>query len=177
MTILEFPFRLPLTAEEFEHIPPIEGMRVELWEGNLDVSAAAQRAWHSLVMMRVAQLLKVDDRTVLTGIGVVLSPRTVREPDVSRFFAGVRPARARSQFAAADVDLVVEIVSPESQRRDRVIKPDEYAAARIPEFWLVEPDATDEDEAVINIFKLTASNSYVPADIVLLSKLESEAHS
>jgi Uma2 family endonuclease len=177
MTVLELPFRLPLTAEDFEWIPPIEGMRVELWEGNLDLSAAAQMAWHSFVMRRIANMLEAAGRDVSTGTGAVLAPRTVRVPDVSRFRPGVRPEMHRSQFDAADVDLVVEIVSPESERRDRVIKPDEYSNARIREFWLVESDPDDDRDALINIYQLTPRNSYTLVDTVTLSKLESEARS
>ncbi len=83
----------------------------------------------------------------------------------------------KSQFDATEIDLVVEIVSPESERRDRVVKPEEYAKARIPEFWLVEPQLDDDHDAVINIFKLTPRNVYALVDMTTLSKLESEARS
>lgn len=36
-------------------------------------------------------------------------------------------------------DLVVEIISPDSVSRDRRDKRDEYAAAGVPEYWLVDP--------------------------------------
>jgi Uma2 family endonuclease len=175
--MLELPFRLPLTAEDFKRIPPIEGMRVELWDGNLDISPRAQWRWHSLIWRRTADLFEAAGRTVTSGSGLVLAPRTVREPDVTRFRRGIEPALFDSQFDAADVDLVVEVVSPESERRDRVIKPEEYAAAHIPEFWLVEPDPDDDRDALINIFRLTPRNAYILVDTVALSKLESEARS
>jgi Uma2 family endonuclease len=40
------------------------------------------------------------------------------------------------------VALVVEIVSPGSERMDRWLKPIEYAEAGIARFWRVEPDDT-----------------------------------
>jgi Uma2 family endonuclease len=153
MTTVEMP-RLPMTAEEFERMPPVEGLRIELWEGNLDVSAAAQRRWHAIVMHRIGELFRSTGREVSFETGVVLTNRTVREPDVSRFRAGVFPGYRRSQFAADDLDCVVEVISPESEKRDRAIKPDEYAAAGIPEFWLVEEHADDEADAVINVHQL-----------------------
>src|SRR5256885_16063915 len=149
MTTVEMP-RLPMTAEEFERMPPVEGLRIELWEGNLDVSAAAQIRWHALVMRRIANMFEATGRAVSTETGVVLTNRTVREPDVSRFRAGVFPGYRRSQFAADDLDCVVEVISPESEKRDRAIKPDEYAAAGIPEVWLVQEPADDEADAAIN---------------------------
>jgi Uma2 family endonuclease len=168
MTTVDMP-RLPMTSDEFERMPPVEGLRIELWEGNLDVAAAAQMAWHSWVMRQIANLLEATGRVVFTETGVVLSGRTVREPDVTRFRPGVEPRLRNSQFPAADVDLVVEVVSPESAKRDRVVKPDEYAGAGIPEFWLVEEHPGDEADAVVNIFRLGAAGAYALVRSVELS--------
>jgi Uma2 family endonuclease len=176
MTIMEMP-RLPMTADEFERMPPVEGLRIELWEGNLDVAAAAQIRWHASVMRRIANMIEATGRAVSTETGVVLTGRTVREPDVSRFHPGVFPGYRRSQWPAADVDCVVEVVSPESEKRDRIIKPDEYAAAGIPEFWLVEQHPDDESDAVINIYRLGHGEHYELARSVTLSDLEQEIES
>lgn len=40
MVQLDLP-ALPMTAEEFERLPAVEGARLELWEGSLVVAAAA----------------------------------------------------------------------------------------------------------------------------------------
>jgi Uma2 family endonuclease len=183
MPILNRPFRLPLTAEQFERLPPVEGLRIELWDGNLDVSASTQIRWHSLTKRRIANLLEAPNRAggadapgqlVSTGTGVVLSRRTVREPDVTRFRPGTRLDLRGSQFPVADVDLVVEVVSPESAKRDRVIKPEEYATAGIPEFWLVEEHPEDEADAVINMHRLAADGAYTLVRSVDLSVLIGE---
>ncbi len=39
---------------------------------------------------------------------------------------------------ASEVRVVIEIVSPESHRRDNVLKREEYARAGIPHYWLVD---------------------------------------
>lgn len=44
------------------------------------------------------------------------------------------------RFDAADVVLVAEIVSPGSERTDRVTKLAEYAKAGIEDYWIVELD-------------------------------------
>ncbi len=173
MTSLDMP-RLPLTAEEFEHLPSIDGWRIELWEGNLDVSAAAQMRWHAIVMRRVANMFEGAGRAVTTETGVVLARRTVREPDVTRFRAGVDPGYKRSQFPAADVDLVVEVVSAESEKRDHLVKPEEYAAAGIPEFWLVEEHPDDDADAVVKMYRLTPRGNYALERSVDLSALLAE---
>jgi Uma2 family endonuclease len=93
--ILTLPTRLPLTADDFARISLVEGLRLELFDGNLDVGATAQTAWHSTTRHRIANLLGVSGRAVTTGTAVVLGARTVREPDVSRALARGRHSRGR----------------------------------------------------------------------------------
>lgn len=178
MTInIELPAPLPMTAEDYQRLPIPDGVRIELWNGSLDMSAAAQMYWHSHAAHRILALFLADGRSASCETGVVLASRTVRSPDVSRFRPEFRPDPRNSQFPAAGVDLVVEVVSPESTERDRAVKPAEYAAAGIPEFWLVEEDEQDPDDAVINIFRLTigpTGQTYVLFRQVNLTALEDE---
>jgi Uma2 family endonuclease len=44
----------------------------------------------------------------------------------------------RALFAPDEVRLAVEVVSPESARRDRTVKLREYAEAGIPHYWCIE---------------------------------------
>ena len=65
-------------------------------------------------------------------------PTKYREPDV--LFVTPEQRRGR-RHATAGASLVMEIVSADekSQTRDRVDKRAEYAAAGIPEYWIVDP--------------------------------------
>ena len=78
-----------------------------------------------------------DGFIVRREISVVLDDRQRPEPDVTVLRdTGADP---RSTWYPADtVELAVEVVSPESQRRDRERKPQLYAGAGIPHFWRVE---------------------------------------
>ncbi|WP_162908180.1 Uma2 family endonuclease [Allorhizocola rhizosphaerae] len=169
MLITDLP-SLPLTADEFEKIPEPDGARLELWEGNLVVMAAAQMAWHSATARRVEDLFRAAKREVLREIGVVLGPRDVPIPDVVVFREPVD--LDRSQFPAADVTCVVEVISPESVNRDKNAKPAKYAAARIPEFWLVGRLPENPNDAQVEIYKLTPEGGYGLAERALLSELE-----
>ena len=60
-----------------------------------------------------------------------------REPDLM-FVANEHLDRLTRQYVDGPADLVVEIVSPESTIRDRREKRDEYEAAGIPEYWLID---------------------------------------
>lgn len=65
--------------------------------------------------------------------------RAAREPDVL-FVARDHLDRLKPTYLDGPADLVVEIISPESRGRDRGDKFYEYEAARIPEYWLLDPD-------------------------------------
>jgi Uma2 family endonuclease len=65
---------------------------------------------------------------------------TAREPDLL-FVAREHLARLRATYLDGPADLAVEIVSPESRRRDREVKWAEYAAAGVAEYWIIDPDA------------------------------------
>lgn len=169
---LELPGALPLTAEDFASVPIVEGVRMELEEGNLVVMASAQMAWHSLTAQRIANWFN-DRGTVVAvrEVGVVVGPRSVSAPDITVFRAPVTELR-RSQFPAADVQCVVEVVSPDSTTRDRVVKPMTYAAAGIPEFWLVEEHPDVPSDAVIQQHRLTSAGAYAAVRTLTLAELE-----
>lgn len=60
-----------------------------------------------------------------------------RIPDVM-FVANEHLDRVRRTYLDGPADLVVEIVSPDSEVRDRFLKLGEYAEAEIPEYWLID---------------------------------------
>ena len=61
-----------------------------------------------------------------------------REPDLV-FVRAEHVARINPTFVDGPANLVVEIVSPDSVRRDYQEKLVEYQGAGIPEYWLVDP--------------------------------------
>ncbi len=63
-------------------------------------------------------------------------PPTVRRPDLIVCRPESIPDAAR--IDAADVELVVEVLSPYSIERDRITKRDEYAQASIPAYLIVD---------------------------------------
>lgn len=62
----------------------------------------------------------------------------VRIPDVA-FFRKDRLGRIERTHSEGGADLVVEVVSPGSGARDRGEKFDEYEAAGVEEYWIVDP--------------------------------------
>ena len=71
---------------------------------------------------------------------VRVSESSYREPDIGFLAKGRVPDGNTPPVGA---DLVMEIVSPDpkDKRRDYENKRTDYARARIPEYWIVDPDA------------------------------------
>lgn len=61
----------------------------------------------------------------------------IREPDL--FFVAKANVEKRTAQWFTHIDLAMEIVSPDDPGRDLETKRQEYAAAGIPEYWVVDP--------------------------------------
>jgi Uma2 family endonuclease len=77
-----------------------------------------------------------------------------REPDLL-FLAKANLGRLENGLVRGPGDLAVEVVSPESQERDRVTKFHEYRLGGVPEYWLLDPDQQQAD-----FYRLTIQGSY-----------------
>ncbi|MFP8963215.1 Uma2 family endonuclease [Streptomyces nanhaiensis] len=112
----------------------------QLVDGAL-VFRARQSAYHSLANSLLVEGLR---RTcpahlrVRREMVVVLGPGQAPEPDVSVLRAEAVRGLEANRYDARDVVLAVETVAPDSAIRDRERKPQLYARAGIPHFWLVE---------------------------------------
>ncbi len=73
------------------------------------------------------------------GVRVRLEPGIYREPDVL-FMSAEHAGRINNEYWDG-ADLVMEVVSADEKdrRRDLKSKREEYARARIPEYWIVDP--------------------------------------
>jgi Uma2 family endonuclease len=75
-----------------------------------------------------------------SGIRLAVRPRTGRLPDAVAY----GPERRPEPRGAVSVppDIVVEVVSssPRDERRDRIEKPDDYAAFGVRYYWIIDPD-------------------------------------
>ncbi|MBL8927220.1 MAG: Uma2 family endonuclease [Pseudonocardia sp.] len=150
MTALPLPpQRLPLTVAGYVALgEDPDGVRSELQEGNLVMSPTPVPE-HQIAIMRLARQLEdrvpsalelVPDVDIDLQLVAPDRPGTVRAPDL---VAVTRKALARRRseggvLRAAEVALAVEVISPGSDRMDRVVKRDEYADAGIPHYWIVD---------------------------------------
>ncbi len=133
--------RSPMTYEEWLAWAPES--RLTEWVDGEAIEFVPPTMRHQQVVAFVLSLLRLFVR--LRGLGEVLdspievrlSDRSSRQPDVL-FVARERFDRIGRLRIDGAPDLVVEVVSDDSVRRDRVAKRDEYARAGVREYWIVD---------------------------------------
>ncbi|MEV0258686.1 Uma2 family endonuclease [Streptomyces sp. NPDC050732] len=161
-------------------VPPPEGWTVddlhtlpdlpphtEMIDGSL-IFVSPQRLFHSITIDLLVTGLRSSvppEMRVNREMTVVLDRRNGPEPDISVVRKEAVKGRGQTSFHADDVLLAVEVVSPDSESRDRSTKPHKYAAAGIRHFWLVEM-AGQDDHPVVQVYELgTVSGTYAVTGI------------
>ncbi|MCQ1582239.1 Uma2 family endonuclease [Streptomyces parvus] len=132
-------------------LPP----HTELIDGSL-VFVSPQRDFHSTMidlLMTGLRSTAPPEVRVRREMTVVLDRRNAPEPDISVVRTEAITGLDVTRYQAADVLLAVEVVSPDSEARDREAKPHKYATAGIPHFWLVEMTGTDQ-HPVVRVYEL-----------------------
>jgi Uma2 family endonuclease len=118
-----------------------EEPRCELLYGRLLVTPAP-RVRHQLVVGGILRrLLELVDRegglAVNSPVDVVLADHSVVQPDV--IYVTAKRSRIVGERVEGAPDLVVEILSPGTARRDLGEKLRLYAEAGVAEYWIVDP--------------------------------------
>ncbi|GHF97734.1 MULTISPECIES: Uma2 family endonuclease [Amycolatopsis] len=143
----EIPDHL-LTIEEYAALGETDTGFTELVEGRVLMSPSPSRkhnkAAYLLGRQLESQLPAELDFTPDIDVDLGLAPRG--EPGFSRrpgLLITYREASARvdeegDMYRAAEVVVVVEIVSPGSKRTDYQVKHNEYADAGIPHYWIID---------------------------------------
>ena len=140
------------------------GQRGEWVDGEVIVFLATTFR-HERLAMFLGTLLNIvlrrRRRGVVLGSGYELRVRdgSAREPDLM-VVLNEHLDRATDRRMLGAADLVVEIVSPDSVTRDRRDKLAEYAAAGVPEYWVIDPR---EGREAFELFALGDDGYYVTA--------------
>lgn len=155
--------RLAMTYEEWLAWPDGESKQSEWVDGEVVVFMPPS-GLHQDVIAFLFILLRLYARSADLGLvrqapfEVRLSDRSSREPDIF-FVAKEHLERLTPQRLLGPPDLAIEVVSPDSVRRDRLQKFAEYALAGVPEYWLLDPRPDRERE---EFFRLTDEGIYEP---------------
>lgn len=140
--------RIRFTYEDYRTLPEDSGKRYELLDGELLMSPAPTPL-HQRIVRDLGFLLWQHCRA--TGVGEILEApidvvlgrgdgREVVQPDI--LFIG---QQRRGIIGAGEIedapDLVVEVLSPGSEERDRGYKKTLYGRYGVREYWIVDPEA------------------------------------
>jgi Uma2 family endonuclease len=140
---MSVPAALKFTYEDYCLLP--EDRRYEVIDGELFLTPAPS-LFHQAVSERIGH--KIREHLARTSAGVmfyapcdvVLTPHDVLQPDILVVLTE-RKAILTEKFVAGAPDLVVEVLSPSTETRDREAKAKRYAAHGVREMWLVDTEA------------------------------------
>jgi Uma2 family endonuclease len=132
------------TFDELAAEIPETNQPMELWDGEL-ILAPAPSFFHQQIAFRFQKLLDawVSEHRLGTTVGapidMVLTSRRVTQPDVL-FVSNERRHIIQDRVRGA-ADLVAQVLSPGSRRRDRIEKRDLYEQHGVQEYWIIDPEA------------------------------------
>ena len=132
-----------LTYDDYLKIPDEE--RYELIEGELYMVPAPDFS-HQIISRNIEFLLWDFVKKHSLGIvvdapvDVVLTPEDVLQPDIL-FISNERRHIITKKNVNGAPDLVIEILSPSTQERDKIVKRGLYARHGVREYWIVDPEA------------------------------------
>jgi Uma2 family endonuclease len=144
---------------------------VELVDGMLEI--LPMPTWlHQLFVDYLCELLKrsvreagIGGRVLPAPLPVRLFPKTVREPDVMYFAPGSEPDNPRSYPSRLDLALEVVSEGADAHRRDYDDKRRDYAKARVPEYWIVDPEEKRILVLVLDGEAYRAHGDFGPGDV------------
>ena len=132
-----------LTYADYANLPEEPGFGYEVIDGVLwrDPSPPLHHQRVSRRLQRILEdyLNKADPNGEVFNapLDLNLAMYTVVQPDLL-YLPGSRPARHDPLDTVPE--LVVEVISPSTGRKDRVLKLNHYQAAGIPHYWIVDPE-------------------------------------
>lgn len=132
-----------MTYEEYRNLPGDD--RYELVEGELLLTPAPSRR-HQLILgklyLRLGTFVESQGLAPLlfAPLDVVLDDHTVLQPDLL-YVSRERSAKIESNSGVHGApDLVVEVLSPSTAKRDLEVKRKLYGQFGVREYWIVDPD-------------------------------------
>jgi Uma2 family endonuclease len=149
------------TEEQYLKLTDYTNRLLEFTDGEIEVLPMPTDR-HQVILallyeLFVAFIRPTGGKVLFAPLRIQIRPGKYRESDLL-LFLNARDARRQDRYWLG-ADLVVEIVSPDNPKRDTVTKRADYAAAGIPEYWIVNPE-----EETVTVLTL-AGDSYADQGI------------
>ncbi|MCU6707540.1 Uma2 family endonuclease [Paenibacillus sp. J5C_2022] len=150
-----------LTYDDYAAID--DGLRYELADGRLELMSPGPTSMHQLVSFEMQRTIfescHMNYIVFYSPIDLILSTYEVRQPDLLMIHRS-RMDIIRMRGIEGTPDLVVEILSPSTLRRDKLDKLRTYARYGIPEYWVVEPKVGMLEQYVLQGERYELHNVY-----------------
>jgi len=153
-----------LSSTKFTHADlleaPDDGKRREIVDGEL-FATPSPNLDHQRILRRiglvVANYLEANPigEIFYAPMDVILSDFDVLEPDLLVVLNGHRDIL--KTWVEGAPDLVVEILSPTTSKRDRGVKLKAYARHGVTEYWIVDPD-----QRAVEVYRLDRERYLAP---------------
>ena len=134
-----------LTVQDYLNIPEEDENRYELINGDLYMAPAPswehqESSGNLYSILRAFVLANLLGRVVYSPIDMFLSDGDVFQPDIV-FISNERLGIIHSDGIHGAPDLVIEVLSPGTERIDRTLKSERYEMFDVSEYWQANPIA------------------------------------
>jgi Uma2 family endonuclease len=163
------------TYSEFARLPSEGSTRYEVIDGELVVTPSPTSR-HQEIVAHLLSLMYPFARENRMGkvfpapLDVLFAEGDYLEPDIL-FVGSDRADLVTDRGIEGAPDLVVEVLSPSTEARDRGIKLERYRLYGVPEYWIIDPDecrievwdlAHEASEAAV--YGMTDSHRWTPQE-------------
>jgi Uma2 family endonuclease len=128
------------TIEDYYQLPE-DGHQYEIFSGKLELKPSPTTT-HQRISQRLERILidSCENEYIIMDapVDVIFSKNETRQPDILMIHRS-REAIIEERAVVGPPDLVIEILSPSSAKRDRTVKKVSYAEFGVPEYWIVDP--------------------------------------
>ena len=158
----------PVTYEMYAEMVD-DGNRYEISDGVLELMSPAPTPTHQSVSQELLFSLNASCRNEYiiysSPIDVILSATEVRQPDLIMIHRSRMDIIGERGINGAP-DLVVEITSKHSRRRDKVQKRIAYAKYGVPEYWIIDLSNFTLEQYVLDGERYELAEVYAEDEIV-----------
>ncbi|THF72869.1 Uma2 family endonuclease [Cohnella fermenti] len=163
-----------VTYEMYAEMPD-DGQRYEVIDGVLEMMPPGVTTTHQVIARELLMLLagscRSDYIVLFAPLDVILTRTNVLQPDVLMVHRS-RSAIVTNRGIEGVPDLVVEILSPSTRKRDKVVKSKVYAKHGVPEYWMIDPlTKTLEQYGLTDGGYYELENEFGGEDVVASDKL------
>jgi len=163
----------PVTYDQYAAMPD-DGKRYEIFEGDMVMMSPGSSTSHQSVSGELAFILKQNCKTDYVifdaPLDVILSQTTVLQPDILMIHRS-RLHIITKRAIEGPPDLVAEIVSPGSRKRDKVDKMSLYAKYGVPEYWIIDTDSKHLEQYRLQGDRYELYNLFEGDELVTSDKL------